>query len=149
MSVEQVAGNLFTYPGLDSLGQGVNCEGVMGRGIAKGFRDLDEGMYRSYRELCLRGGLGLGGLHTWKLADGRWVYNLASQFQRGPHARIHAIASSLDKALEHAVEHEVTSLGLPQIGCGIGGLHWPEVLDAIEQVSARFPVRIVVVEYAG
>lgn len=145
-TVEHAVGNLFTHPGLDALGQGVNCQGAMGAGIAKMFRALDEDMYQDYRDLCSRSGLPLGGLHTWRMADGRWIYNLASQFNLGRDARYPAIAASLTLALEHATEHGVTSIGLPRIGCGIGGLDWVGVRQVIEDVAGRFDkVRVVTV----
>ncbi len=30
----------------------VNCQGVMGSGVAKALRDYDEGIYQHYRKLC-------------------------------------------------------------------------------------------------
>ncbi len=144
-AVEHVTGDLFTYPGLDAIGHGVNCQGVMGAGIARAFRALDENMYRQYRDLCSRSVLRVGDMHPWRLADGRWVYNLASQFRTGRDARLSAIETALDRALEHATDHQLTSLGLPRIGCGIGGLTWAEVSAVIETVAARHPVRVVTV----
>ena len=145
-NVEHAVGNLFTHPGIDALAQGVNCQGAMGAGIATKFREMDEDMYQDYRDLCSRSGLPLGGLHTWRMADGRWIYNLASQFNLGKDARYPAIAASLTLALEHAVEHDVTSIGLPRIGCGIGGLDWVGVRQVIEDVAERFAtVRVVTV----
>lgn len=59
------------------------------------------------------------------------------------------VADVLDQALttmlEHAEDHGVDVVGIPQIGAGIGGLRWPDVRVVIEEVAATSPVRVVVV----
>lgn len=149
MSVEHRIGDLFEQTDLGAIGQGVNCKGQMGKGIAVLFKRWWPDMYAEYRYLCVAGQLRVGGLHAWQTPKGKWIYNLASQHNIGRDARLDAIESALGLALEHAIAHNVTSIGLPRIGSDIGGLRWLDVLAVIEKVAADSPVRVVMVSLPG
>lgn len=149
MSVEHRTGDLFQQTDLAAIGQGVNCKGQMGRGIAVRFKQIWSDNYSEYRYLCMSGRLRVGGLHAWQAPSGVWIYNLASQHNIGRDARLDAIESALTLALEHAVQHDVPSLGLPRIGSDIGGLNWADVLAVIEKVAGDHPVRVVCVSLPG
>jgi O-acetyl-ADP-ribose deacetylase (regulator of RNase III) len=149
MTVEHRTGDLFAQTDLAAIGQGVNCKGQMGRGIAVMFKRYWPEMYSEYRYLCISGKLRVGGLHAWQTAKGNWIYNLASQHNIGRDARLDAIESALTLALEHATRHGVPSVGLPRIGSDIGGLNWSDVLTVIEKVADDSPVRVVCVSLPG
>lgn len=149
MVLEHRTGDLFAQTDLDAIGHGCNTMGKMGGGIAVLFRRYYPDMFTEYRRLCLSGDLSVGGMFAWETAKGKWIYNLASQQRTGRDARIEAIEASLDLALVHATEHGVTSIGLPRIGAGIGGLRWPDVQAAITEVAAPSPVRVVLVSQPG
>lgn len=105
-------------------------------------------MYADYRARCEAGRLTPGRGFAWALsADDSWryVYNLATQAKPGRDARLDAIEESLTGALAHAARHDVASIGLPRIGCGIGGLDWDDVNYVLNRVAARTSVRLVVV----
>lgn len=145
MTVEHRTGDLFAQTDLPAIGQGVNTQGKMGSGIAPVFKRYWPDMYEEYRQRCLNGELTVGGLHTWQAPSGVWIYNLASQQQTGRDARLDAIESSLALAIAHAHAHEVTAIGVPRIGAGIGGLRWDDVLGVIHSLADNDPVRIVCV----
>jgi O-acetyl-ADP-ribose deacetylase (regulator of RNase III) len=145
MSVEHRTGDLFAQTDLDAIAQGVNGRGQMGKGIAPIFKRYWPEMYAEYRYLCLSGQLSVGGLHAWQTAKGKWLYNMCTQQNIGRDARLDAVESSLIAVLAHATENGVSSVGLPRIGAGIGGLRWADVLAVIEQVAGDHPVRVVVV----
>lgn len=149
MTVEHRTGDLFQQTDLAAIGQGVNCKGQMGKGIAVQFKQWWPQMYSEYRYLCISGRLRVGGLHAWQTPKGNWIYNLASQHNIGPDARLDAIESALALAVEHANRHDVPSIGLPRIGSDIGGLNWADVLTVIETVAADSPVRVVCVSLPG
>lgn len=147
--IEYRTGNLFAS-GLPAIGHGVNCRGVMGAGIAGQFRRRWPAMYTAYRAECRAGRLQLGGLHVWRCrGSGMWVYNLATQDRPGPHATLHAVEASLTAAVEHAAQHGIPHIGIPRIGAGIGGLHWPDVAAVIRGVAETSQVAIVVVTLPG
>ncbi len=148
MSLVEIKGDLFAVPGLDALAHGVNCVGAMGAGIAVEFRRRWPSMFSHYREACRQGVLQPGGIIAWRtLGRGPWVYNLATQPRPGPCASLPAIESALAQMVGHARVSGVKRIGMPQIGCGLGGLSYADVRPLIE-VAAR-DVDIVVVEWTG
>src|SRR2546423_10973283 len=82
MPIEFVAGDLFANRfGAQALAHGCNCQGSMGAGIAKGFRERYPQMYEAYRRRCKAQPrrFNLGDAWLWKAEDRPWVFNLATQ----------------------------------------------------------------------
>lgn len=138
--LNEVTGDLFntTAP---ALAHGVNVRGVMGAGIAKPFKERFPLMYEEYALMCKHGTLLPGQTFVYYAGNGRWVYNVASQREPGPDARIRWLTTGMVDALIHARKHDVREIALPKIGCGIGGLDYDsQVLPALERLSAIFPM---------
>lgn len=127
----------------DAIGHGVNLEGVMGSGIAVIFRKMDQAMYQGYRTACLESTLGAGEMYPWwSERNQQWIYNLATQIRQGPNASYVLIAMSAYFMFDHARRNGVRTIGIPTIGCGIGGLEWPRVryiyktiFDSIDDIT--------------
>lgn len=138
MTFYESEGDLFNTQA-KGIGHGVNCRGLMGAGIAVPFRDKFPLMYEEYKIRCERGYLVPGEIFAYYAGDGRWVYNIASQFEPGPNANLWALTRGVNRALSHARAFGVDRIALPQIGCGIGGLTWPEVRDRLVSASKVYP----------
>lgn len=110
-----------------AIGHGVNCAGVMGAGIAVLFKRTWPAMFEEYRHACMSSKLTPGGLLPYRDGRGRVIYNLASQDRPGPHASLDLVRQSVADMIQHATAHGITRIALPRIGCGIGGLDWPDV----------------------
>lgn len=148
MSFIEVEGDLFDL-GLPAIGHGVNCRGCMGAGIAKVFRDKYPYMYHAYVNLCEQGEIRAGGIMAWKEPD-VMIYNLASQIELGADATLWAVASSVRLALMNCTANRIPALGLPRIGCGIGGLNWPDVKSIMQNAAAQVPsVDLIAVTLPG
>jgi O-acetyl-ADP-ribose deacetylase (regulator of RNase III) len=136
-------------PAVAGVGHGVNLQGSMGGGIARLFARRYPGLEPAYGRACASGELVLGGAFPWQAEDGRWVLNCASQVQPGADARLTAVADSVAAALDHAESVGLTQLLLPRIGCGIGGLRWPDVvteLDRVAELHPRVSIRCVTLD---
>lgn len=143
MSFQERKGNLFEAD-VDAIAHGVNCRGVMGAGIAKEFSERYPEMYEYYRDMCRGGHLDPGDGFLWKPPEGPKVYNLASQYHPGPAAKLRWLTEAFCWMLEDAETEKVKSIGLPRIGCGIGGLDWIEVRMIIEPLALESSTEIVV-----
>lgn len=135
-------GDMFTTEA-GYIGHGVNCKGVMGRGIAKTVREQFPITYSSYRELCIREGLAAGDVQMVN-ENGVTVVNLATQTFPGPDARYGALFMSCMKAAQMITEQckkdgRTPVLAIPQIGCGIGGLEWSKVETLLKSVEILNP----------
>lgn len=110
---------------------GVNCQGVMGSGVAKAIKDKWPIIYEKY----LDNGKGrhlLGSCHIITVNDNLYVGNCYTQFNFGPgdipYASVDAIRDALTGAFSWASTLGV-ALHSPMIGCGLGGLEWANVKD--------------------
>ena len=131
------SGDLFTTT-QKAIGHGVNCQGVMGAGIAKAFYDKFPNNYHQYRGMCNRNLLQPGLIMPfWE--SGLIIVNLATQDRTGADARYDAVLDSTRNAAEWLMNCGVDRLAIPLIGCGIGGLEWPKVETVLLAVEVLYP----------
>lgn len=133
--MKQVVGDLFDYP---VIGHGVNTRGVMGAGVAVGFRDRFPTMFENYRNLCRTRSLFEGDVQVW-YENGVLGFNIASQDLPGPNAKAHWLESGLRNTSMWARKLGVTSVTIPEIGCGIGGLNRDDLDYAISLAEFATP----------
>jgi O-acetyl-ADP-ribose deacetylase (regulator of RNase III) len=120
----------------EAIGHGCNCRGVMG-GLAGLVEKRWPAMAAEYRARCNDSTFTLGGVFPWlDEQTGVWIYNLATQQEPGADARLDAIADSVRAAISHARANAVSTIYLPRMGAGIGGLKWDDVRDTLETVDA-------------
>jgi O-acetyl-ADP-ribose deacetylase (regulator of RNase III) len=138
MTFKIIQGDLFDPEhGFDGLAQGVNCQGIMGAGIAVPFKTRYPLMYEKYVALCSdKKHLLPGTVQTYLTTPDEGlpdVYNMFTQFQPGAngdyayveHAAYHlrTVTELLLDLTEAVTESSLGySVGLPWIGCGIAGL---------------------------
>ena len=134
--------DVFTFPS-GARGHGVNCRGVGGGLAATVFQKLPE-MASIYRYAC-KDGLEPGDMVPYEADDGTYWYNLATQREPGPDAKVEWIVESLNKAVDHATAKGVATLTIPCIGAGIGGLNWGDVRAALyeEFMDSTFHIQVV------
>lgn len=112
---------------------GVNCQGVMGSGVAKAIKTKWPIMY----EVFQKNGAGkkwLGSSHIITISDEEdkelYVANCYTQEHYGPGDRAYASTEAISNAL-NGVFSFASTIGLtihsPMIGCGLGGLEWDKV----------------------
>lgn len=105
----------------------VNCVGVMGKGIALGFRKRFPAMHDDYVQRCERDEVKLGLPYLYKQSQGPWILN----FPTKDHWRSVSRLSDIERGLEHLERHYrqwgIESLAVPPLGSGLGGLEWQVV----------------------
>jgi O-acetyl-ADP-ribose deacetylase (regulator of RNase III) len=150
MPIEFVTGDLFANRfGAEALAHGCNCQGSMGAGVATGFRDRYPAMYAEYRRKCKAQprAFNPGDAWLWK-ADGQpWVFNLAThEGVWRARASYEAIEAALTSVRRQADREGVTSIAVPWVGAGYGGLSWRKVRAVIEKAFAGWPGTLYVYE---
>jgi O-acetyl-ADP-ribose deacetylase (regulator of RNase III) len=150
MPIAFVSGDLFANRfKARALAHGCNCQGSMGAGIATGFRDRYPAMYAEYRRRCKAEprAFNLGDAWLWKADDRPWVFNLGTQegvFRA--RAGYEAIEAALRGMRQQADREGVTTIAVPRIGAGYGGLSWTKVRAVVEEVFADWPGTLYVYE---
>ena len=125
--------------GCEALVNPVNCVGVMGRGLALAFKRRYPAHFASYRRACRAGDLRPGAVHVDDLGAGacpRFLVALPTKRHWRDPARLDDIERSVRAFAEALREHRVASVAIPKLGCGLGGLAWPDVHHAIAPVLA-------------
>jgi O-acetyl-ADP-ribose deacetylase (regulator of RNase III) len=138
MPVQYVSGDLFAnrYQA-QALGQGCNCQGSMGAGIAVGFKIRYPAMFEEYRRRCKANPreFNPGDVFLWKADDQPWVFNLATQedYWRS-RATYEAIEQTLAAMRDQADQAKIQTIAVPRIGAGYGGLSWKKVRAIIDRL---------------
>jgi O-acetyl-ADP-ribose deacetylase (regulator of RNase III) len=120
--------------------QQVNCQGVMGSGVAKAIRDKWPDVYVGYKDYCESRNQRqlLGTIHVARVGPGLFVCNLFGQQFYGKTGQRYTSYDALDDALAGLSEwlegyHSPLHIHYPTLGCGLGGGKWPVVQSLIQQ----------------
>lgn len=147
MTIELKTGDIWTTESL-IIGHGVNTKGAMASGIAVQFRDKFPEMHEYYQILCkalpterLIGTAGIWANGFYE-GSGPVIANLFSQDYPGPNANYAWANKAINDAVVFAITNGFDRIALPQIGCGIGGLDWPTMLNMLEKFYSDVPVTL-------
>jgi O-acetyl-ADP-ribose deacetylase (regulator of RNase III) len=110
----------------------VNCVGVMGTGLAKAFADHFPSILPPYRAACRDGRLRPGDVQLLTLPDRRVIANLPTKDDWRHPSRLEWVAAGLATLRSKMTARGLTSVAIPPLGAGLGGLAWPDVSAAID-----------------
>lgn len=135
-------GNLFESEA-QTLVNTVNCVGVMGKGIALEFKKRFPAMHEDYTRRCAEKRVVLGQPYLYADLATRIINFPTKAHWRSP-SRLRDIEEGLDFLVRHLSEWQVTSIAMPPLGCGNGGLEWAEVGPLIYRKLHRTAVDVAV-----
>ena len=131
----------------------VNCVGVMGKGVALGFKQRFPDMFRSYKEACSRGEVAPGKLHVWdarpSVPYGLTIVNLPTKRHWRDDSRYEDVESGLVALREFLKDRGEVSVALPPPGCGNGGLDWKIVKEMVSKPLSGLDALITAFEPVG
>lgn len=123
---------------------GCNARGVMGAGVAKAIKTAFPEAFSLYSQAHKKQKLALGDV-IWARAEQKWIGNCITQKDFGPGDRLYfsyeACAKCLTEVAYFAASHQIKTLAMPKIGCGLAGANWDIVLRLIENL---LPIEIIV-----
>ena len=122
----------------------VNTVGVMGKGIAKQFKQVYPDMFREYQEICESRKFEVGDLWLYKTAN-KWVLNFPTKKHWRQPSRIDYIESGLEKFVATYHVYGITSVSFPFLGCGNGELDWEtQVQPVMERYLKELPIDVFI-----
>ncbi len=128
-------GNLLQAD-VEALVNSVNTVGVMGKGIALKFKKAFPANYKAYEEACKTQDIKRGKMFVFdngQLMRPHWIINFPTKGHWRAKSRICDVADGL-KDLRNVIEAlQISSVALPALGCGYGGLDWNEVRALIKE----------------
>jgi O-acetyl-ADP-ribose deacetylase (regulator of RNase III) len=143
MSIQFVSGDIF-LTGANAIAHGCNCRGRMGAGIAKDIKAMHPEMFQEYRRRCYKKQFIPGSYYLYK-NNIPWILNWATQdILEG--AKPEYLEMCLHSFIDYYQEENLTSLAVPRIAAGLGGLVWEDVRSILIDYLDPLPIPVVVYE---
>jgi O-acetyl-ADP-ribose deacetylase (regulator of RNase III) len=124
------------------IAHGVNCTGHFGSGVAGAIKRNHPYVREQYLRLNEHV---LGTCQFVEYRDQIWV-NAHTQQDKGydgrQYADLTAIGYCLAEIADYMDKHDLHTIAMPKIGCGLGGLHWDQVSVLVEGLLEDYEVTI-------
>jgi len=124
----------------------VNCVGVMGKGIAREFKDREPRMFAAYKRVCDQNLLAPGKLWLWRGTE-FWTLNFPTKLHWRNPSKIEWIEAGLQKFVGGHERLGIREISFPRLGCGNGGLDWDEVRPLMERYLSPLPIDVFIHDY--
>lgn len=137
MSINFQTGDMFASKA-QALVNTVNCVGVMGKGVALEFKRRWPENYKAYKRACDLKALRPGSMlvfdrgQLFRDEPPRYIVNFPTKDHWRSKSKMTYISKGLDSLIEEIHRLGITSIAMPPLGCGNGGLDWKEVKPLIE-----------------
>ena len=142
-------GNLLASEA-DALVNTVNTVGVMGKGIALMFKDRFPDNFVAYAEVCKNKQLDVGHLFVTErhaLVGPKWIVNFPTKRHWRNPSKLEWVEQGLLELKNFIEQHEISSIAIPPLGSGNGGLEWNEVRPLIESILGNLTVSTEIVVF--
>ena len=137
----------------EALVNTVNCVGIMGRGIALQFKKAFPENFKAYAAACKRNEVQPGRMfvfETGHVTNPRYIINFPTKRHWRGKSRMEDIDAGLHALVAEVRSRNIRSIVLPPLGCGLGGLEWPDVRRRINAALQEFrDLKAVVFEPGG
>lgn len=150
--IEFVKGDFFEFDA-DIRINTVNCVGVMGAGVALAFKEKYPEMFKEYAKDCKSGLLKPGLPTVWNNNDmfkkEIEIINFPTKNHWRKPSEYEYVEDGLKWLALYLLKKKKSTITLPALGCGHGGLDWGKVKALIENHLADSKHRILVFEPAS
>ena len=139
--IEIKEGNLLEA-NAEALVNTVNCVGIMGKGIALQFKQAYPENFRQYEKACRAGEVQPGRMFvvsSGNLFNPRYIINFPTKRHWRGKSKIEDIQTGLKALIQEVKQLGITSIAVPPLGCGNGGLSWKTVKPLIESAFSELP----------
>lgn len=139
--IKEAHGNLLQADA-DALVNTVNTVGIMGKGIALQFKRAYPDNYLAYETACRSGEVALGRMFvyaTGQMTPPRYIVNFPTKAHWRAKSKLQDVQSGLTDLRRVIQELSLTSVAVPPLGCGNGGLDWAEVEPLIRRELGDIP----------
>ena len=128
----------------DALVNTINCDGVMGAGLALEFSLRYPNMFKQYEKDCKNGKVKVGEIITYK-DSGDLIINFPTKDHWKYPSRVSWISSGLDYFVNHYKEWGIASVSIPPLGCNYGGLDFEkEVKPLMDNKLAKLDIEVYI-----
>ncbi|PJK08838.1 Appr-1-p processing protein [Lysobacteraceae bacterium NML120232] len=148
--IQNVSGDILLSRA-HAIAHGVAPNDDFHQGLALALREHAPSLYKDFRHYCHTQSPKPGELWAWMGADGQRVVNLFTQEGAEGHhggkpgkATLSHVRHAL-KALRKFIEDEkLTSIALPKLATGVGGLDWNDVEPLVREHLGDLSIPVIV-----
>lgn len=134
-----------------AIAHGVAPDDHFNQGLALALRDQYPSMAKDFRSWCHQTNPKSGGAWLWA-TQGRVIVNLMTQEKAHDHnahpgqASTHNIDHALKDLVKLIAKEQITSIALPRLASGVGGMAWDDVKPLIEKHLGALDIPVMVYE---
>jgi O-acetyl-ADP-ribose deacetylase (regulator of RNase III) len=147
MPIEIKKGNIFNSE-CQTLVNTVNCQGVMGKGVALEFSYRFPDMEQKYKKLCEDKKISVGKLWIYKTSE-TWILNFPTKNAWSQPSKLEYIELGLKNFTANYKPENIKSIAFPQLGTSSGGLDWAKVRDLMNKYLSQVDIPVEIYEYDG
>lgn len=132
----------FLDADVEAIVNTVNCEGVMGKGIALQCKKAFPDNYDAYLKACKKGDVKPGSMfvyETKQIFNSRYIINFPTKRHWREFSRYEDLETGLQALLSEIQNRNIRSIAIPPLGCGLGGLDWAVVKPMIMKTFNNAP----------
>lgn len=144
-SYEEVQGDLMTATD-SALCHCVSACMAMGKGIAVLFKQNFGGVDELKAQRVDVGGMAILNRPT-TTQDKRFIYYLVTKPRYFDKPTYATLTASITAMRDHAVANGVQKLAMPELGCGLDGLQWPQVSSIVQSIFAKTEIHVTVYHF--
>ena len=131
----EIHGNILEVTDCDAICNTINTDGVMGKGLALLFKNKYPIMFKDYKDACFRKRIAPGDVWLWVPPIGsmpKLICNCATKNEWRFPSSYYYITTIMNNLVEILSKYKIKSIGVPHLGCGLGGLDWDKVHKIIK-----------------
>lgn len=120
----------------------VNTVGIMGKGIALMFKERFPENFKAYEKACENQEVRIGKMFVSENREffgPKWIVNFPTKTHWRVQSRVEWIENGLQDFVRVITDKKISSIAIPPLGCGNGGLDWrdvrPRIVTALENIE--------------
>lgn len=138
MIVKEIKGSILDAP-QKFIAHGVNCQNVMGSGVAKVLFERYPDVKSRYHSYCESVAVEsrLGSVCSTRFQDdGKIILNLFTQFRYGYNNKRYVNYAAIAQCFKNLITYgTIKEVAIPKIGCGLAGGDWEIVRQIINDAT--------------
>ena len=121
----------------------VNCQGVMGKGLALAFKQRYPDMFKVYQQECRTGKLGIGKPTLYQRST-PWILNFPTKYSWRGNSKLEYLQKGLEFLVAHYKNAGIKSIAFPKLGAQNGKLLWDEVGPLMAKYLSQLDIDVYI-----
>ena len=121
----------------------VNCQGIMGKGLALAFKQKYPNMFKVYQQECRTGKLHIGKPTLYQEST-PWILNFPTKDSWRSNSKLEYLQKGLEFFVDHYKNAGIKSIAFPKLGTQNGKLSWDEVGPLMAEYLSQLDIDVYV-----